>query len=172
MRSPRIRQLKTYLTDVRAKLEKGLRIAKAAEICAASGRTRKGMEIALSLGSIVYELNTHNIQRARGPRPARPWYACAAAHQSVLGTESIVPPPGAYAMSSQTIVNCLSVRASMVIALAILGLVVVVVVALIPDTVPWFRAGMLVSVAAAQGQWMDAALLCQSQSCSRAQGHA
>jgi predicted DNA-binding protein (UPF0278 family) len=50
--------IKTYLTDVRAKLEKGLRIAKAAEICAGSGRIRKSMEIALSLEPIVYELNT------------------------------------------------------------------------------------------------------------------
>ena len=50
--------IKTYLTDVRAKLEKGLRIAQAAEICAGSGRTRKGMEIVLSLEPIVYELNT------------------------------------------------------------------------------------------------------------------
>jgi hypothetical protein len=41
--------IKTYLTDARAKLEKGLRIAKAAEVCAGSGRTRKGMEIVLSL---------------------------------------------------------------------------------------------------------------------------
>jgi hypothetical protein len=47
----------TYLTDVRANLEKSLRIAKAAELCAGSGRTRKGMEIALSLEPIVYELN-------------------------------------------------------------------------------------------------------------------
>jgi hypothetical protein len=50
--------IKTYLTDVRTKLEKGLRIAKAAETCAGSGRTRKGLEIALSLEPIVYELNT------------------------------------------------------------------------------------------------------------------
>ena len=49
---------KTYLADARAKLEKGLRIAKAAEICAGSGRIRKGMEIVLSLEPIVYELNT------------------------------------------------------------------------------------------------------------------
>ena len=49
---------KTYLTDVRAKFEKGLRIAQAAEICAGSGRTRKGIEIVLSLEPIVYELNT------------------------------------------------------------------------------------------------------------------
>ena len=48
----------TSLALVRAKLEKALRIAKAAEACALSGRTRKGMEVALSLEPIVYELNT------------------------------------------------------------------------------------------------------------------
>ena len=50
--------VKTSLALVRAKLEKGLRIAKAAEACAASGRTRKGVEVALGLEKIVYELNT------------------------------------------------------------------------------------------------------------------
>jgi hypothetical protein len=50
--------IKTHLSDVRARLEKGLRIAKAAETCAVSGRTRKGMEIALGLEAIVHELNT------------------------------------------------------------------------------------------------------------------
>jgi hypothetical protein len=50
--------IKANLTDMRAKLEKGLRIANAAEACAGSGRTRKGLEIALSLEPIVYELNT------------------------------------------------------------------------------------------------------------------
>jgi hypothetical protein len=49
---------KTSLALVRAKLEKALRIARAAEACAVSGRTRKGMEVALSLEPIVYELNT------------------------------------------------------------------------------------------------------------------
>jgi hypothetical protein len=50
--------IKAHLTDMRAKLEKGLRIARAAEVCAVSGRTRKGMEVALGLEAIVYELNT------------------------------------------------------------------------------------------------------------------
>ena len=50
--------VKTSLALVRAKLERALRIAKAAEACAVSGRTRKGMEVALSLEPIVYELNT------------------------------------------------------------------------------------------------------------------
>ena len=48
----------TSLALVRAKLEIGLRIAKAAEACAVSGRTRKGIEVALGLEEIVYELNT------------------------------------------------------------------------------------------------------------------
>jgi predicted DNA-binding protein (UPF0278 family) len=43
-------RIKTYLTDVRAKLEKGLRIAKAAEACAGSGRrTRKAWKSRLAL---------------------------------------------------------------------------------------------------------------------------
>jgi len=50
--------VKTSLALVRAKLEKALRIARAAEACAVSGRTGKGMEVALSLEPIVYELNT------------------------------------------------------------------------------------------------------------------
>ena len=50
--------IKPYLADMRARLEKALRIAKAAEACAVSGRTRKGMEVALGLEAIVHELNT------------------------------------------------------------------------------------------------------------------
>ena len=49
--------IKAHLADMRAKLEKGLRIAKAAEACAVAGRTRKGIEVALGLEEIVYELN-------------------------------------------------------------------------------------------------------------------
>ena len=49
---------KANLADVRASLEKALRIARAAEACAVSGRTRKGMEVALGLEAIVHELNT------------------------------------------------------------------------------------------------------------------
>src|SRR6266700_1985570 len=50
--------IKAHLAQIRAELEKGLRITKAAEICAGSGRINKGIEIALSLEAIVYELNT------------------------------------------------------------------------------------------------------------------
>jgi hypothetical protein len=38
-------RIKTHLADVRARLEKGLRIAKAAEACAVSGRTRKAWKL-------------------------------------------------------------------------------------------------------------------------------
>jgi len=50
--------IKAHLTDMRAKLEKGLRIAKAARGLRGLRRTRKGMEVALGLEPIVYELNT------------------------------------------------------------------------------------------------------------------
>jgi len=50
--------IKGRLAQIRAGLEKGLRIAKAAEICTRSGRINKGIEVALYLEAIVYELNT------------------------------------------------------------------------------------------------------------------
>ena len=37
--------VKTSLALVRAKLEKGLRIATAAEVCSGSGRTKKAIEV-------------------------------------------------------------------------------------------------------------------------------
>jgi hypothetical protein len=46
--------IKNYLTDVRAKVEKGFRIAKASRGLRGFGRTRKDMEIALGLEPIVY----------------------------------------------------------------------------------------------------------------------
>ena len=50
--------IKTYLTDVRAKLEKGLRIATAAEVCSNSGRSKKAIEVARGLEEIVSDVNT------------------------------------------------------------------------------------------------------------------
>src|SRR5262245_4994628 len=50
--------VKTSLALVRAKLEKGLRIAAAAELCSVSGRTRKAIEVALGLEEIVSDVNT------------------------------------------------------------------------------------------------------------------
>jgi hypothetical protein len=50
--------VKTSLALVRAKLEKGLRIATAAELCSGSGRTRKAIEVARGLEEIVSDVNT------------------------------------------------------------------------------------------------------------------
>jgi len=57
--------VKTSLALLRAKLEIGLRIAKAAEVCSGSGRPRRAIEVARGLEEIVSEvnalLNTANI---------------------------------------------------------------------------------------------------------------
>jgi len=45
--------VKTSLALVRAKLEIGLRIAKAAEVCSGSGRPRRAIEVICGLGEIV-----------------------------------------------------------------------------------------------------------------------
>ena len=50
--------VKTSLALVRAKLEKGLRIATAAEVCSGSGRTRKAIEVARGPEEIVSDVNT------------------------------------------------------------------------------------------------------------------
>ena len=50
--------VKTSLALVRAKLEIGLRIAKAAEGCSGSGRTRKAIEVARGLEEIVSDVST------------------------------------------------------------------------------------------------------------------
>ena len=46
------------LTLVRAKLEIGLRIIKAAEVCVGSGRARRAIEVARGLEEIVSDVNT------------------------------------------------------------------------------------------------------------------
>jgi hypothetical protein len=75
--------VKTSLALVRAKLEKALRIATAAEACAVSGRTRKGM--ALGLEPIVYELNTllnaAGMINRLGKSQAVPFQNCSSARQ-------------------------------------------------------------------------------------------
>ena len=50
--------LKVYLTQMRERLEKAASIAKAAETCAESGNVAKGVEIALDVEQLVYEVNT------------------------------------------------------------------------------------------------------------------
>jgi hypothetical protein len=50
--------IKAYLTEMRSRLEKAASIAKAAEVCALSGNIEKGLEVALDVEEIVYEVNT------------------------------------------------------------------------------------------------------------------
>jgi hypothetical protein len=50
--------IKAYLTEMRSRLEKAASIAKAAEACALSGNVEKGIEIALDIEQIIYEVNT------------------------------------------------------------------------------------------------------------------
>ncbi len=47
-----------YLTEMRSRLEKAVSIAKAAEACAVSGNINKGIEFALDIEVIVYEVST------------------------------------------------------------------------------------------------------------------
>ncbi len=50
--------IKTYLKEMRERLERATSIAKAAETCAESGNTAKAIEIALDLEQLIYEVNT------------------------------------------------------------------------------------------------------------------
>ena len=50
--------VKTSLALVRAKLEIGLRIATAAEVCSGSGRTGEAIKVARGLEQIVSDVNT------------------------------------------------------------------------------------------------------------------
>ena len=50
--------IKTYLSETRSRLEKATSLAKAAETCAMSGNVEKGIEIALEIEEITYEVNT------------------------------------------------------------------------------------------------------------------
>jgi hypothetical protein len=50
--------IKAYLTEMRSRLEKAASIARAAEACAISGNVEKGVEVALDIEQIAYEVNT------------------------------------------------------------------------------------------------------------------
>jgi hypothetical protein len=50
--------IKAYLKEMRERLEQATSIAKAAEACAENGNTEKGIEIALDLEQLIYEVNT------------------------------------------------------------------------------------------------------------------
>jgi hypothetical protein len=50
--------LRVCLKEMRARLEKAIVIAKAAEACADAGNVEKGVEVALDTEQLVYEVNT------------------------------------------------------------------------------------------------------------------
>ena len=50
--------IKAHLKEMRERLEQAASIAKAAEACADSGSVEKGIEIALDIEQLIYEVNT------------------------------------------------------------------------------------------------------------------
>jgi hypothetical protein len=50
--------IRGYLRQMRARLDEAASIAKAAEICADTGNVGKGIEIALDVEQLLYEVNT------------------------------------------------------------------------------------------------------------------
>ena len=50
--------IKTYLKEMRERLEQPAGIAKAAEACAEAGSIQKGIEVALDIEQLIYEVNT------------------------------------------------------------------------------------------------------------------
>ena len=50
--------IRVYLSQIRARLDEAAGIAKAAETCADSGNVGKGIEIALDVEQLLYEVNT------------------------------------------------------------------------------------------------------------------
>jgi hypothetical protein len=50
--------LKLYLRHMRVRLDEAAGIAKAAETCADTGNFSKGIEIALNVEQLIYEVNT------------------------------------------------------------------------------------------------------------------
>ena len=50
--------LKVYLRQMRARLDEAASIAKAAETCAHTGDFSKGVEIALDVEQLIYEVST------------------------------------------------------------------------------------------------------------------
>ena len=50
--------LKVFLREIRARLDEAASIAQAAEACADAGNIPKGIEIALDVEQLLYEVNT------------------------------------------------------------------------------------------------------------------
>ena len=50
--------IKVYLKEMRERLERAASIARAAEACADTGNVEKGIEVALDVEELIYEVNT------------------------------------------------------------------------------------------------------------------
>jgi replicative DNA helicase len=50
--------IKLYLTEMRDRLERAVNIARAAQACADAGHVEKGIEVALDIEQLVYEVST------------------------------------------------------------------------------------------------------------------
>ena len=50
--------IRDYLKQMRERLDQAISIAKAAEACADAGQIEKGIEVALDVEQLVYEVNT------------------------------------------------------------------------------------------------------------------
>lgn len=50
--------IKLYLTEMRDRLERAVSIARAAQACADAGNVEKGIEVALDIEQLVYEVST------------------------------------------------------------------------------------------------------------------
>ena len=50
--------LKAYLTEMCTRLHKAASIARVAEACALAGDTAKGVEVALEIEALIYDVNT------------------------------------------------------------------------------------------------------------------
>jgi hypothetical protein len=56
--------IKSYLKEMRERLDRAASIAKAAETCADSGNVEKGIEIALDVEQLIYEVNMQTWREA------------------------------------------------------------------------------------------------------------
>jgi hypothetical protein len=50
--------IRTYLTEIRNRLDKAARIGRAADACASAGFHEKGLEVALDMEQLLYEATT------------------------------------------------------------------------------------------------------------------
>ena len=50
--------IKTFLTEIRTRLDKAAGIGRAAEACAGAGFHEKGLEVALDVDQLLYEATT------------------------------------------------------------------------------------------------------------------